>query len=82
MIFDALATGLVLGWLSPEVLVSGSSGYIAAHIVQQLLQAGYQVRGTVRSLKNENKIGPLKKLGEEVENRLELVEADLMNGEC
>lgn len=65
-----------------KVLVSGSSGYIAAHIVQQLLQAGYQVRGTVRSLKNENKIAPLKELGKEGENRLELVEADLLNPGC
>ena len=57
---------------SPEVLVSGASGYIAAHIVQQLLQAGYQVRGTVRSLKNEVKVAPLKKLGEEGEVSLHL----------
>ncbi|PIK48966.1 hypothetical protein BSL78_14179, partial [Apostichopus japonicus] len=64
------------------VLVTGASGYVAAHVVQQLLQEGYQVRGTVRSLKNPMKVDPLKKLGEAADNRLELVEADLLNAEC
>ena len=27
------------------VLVTGASGYVANHCVEQLLQAGYQVRG-------------------------------------
>jgi uncharacterized protein YbjT (DUF2867 family) len=31
------------------VLVTGASGFIATHIVDQLLLAGYHVRGTVRS---------------------------------
>ena len=30
------------------VLVSGVNGYIASHVVDQLLQAGFNVRGTVR----------------------------------
>ncbi|MEP1208497.1 MAG: aldehyde reductase [Rhizobiaceae bacterium] len=33
-----------------KVLVTGASGYIAKHIVLQLLQAGYEVRGSVRSI--------------------------------
>lgn len=32
------------------VLLTGASGYIAKHIALQLLEAGYNVRGTVRSL--------------------------------
>lgn len=32
------------------VLVSGSNGWIASHIVDQLLQAGYNVRGTSREV--------------------------------
>jgi dihydroflavonol-4-reductase len=32
------------------VLVTGVSGFIAMHITQQLLDAGYHVRGTLRSL--------------------------------
>ena len=39
---------------TPLVLVTGSFGYVAAHCVKQLLEEGsYRVRGTVRSLKNE-----------------------------
>lgn len=30
------------------VLVTGANGYIASHIVDQVLLAGYRVRGTVR----------------------------------
>jgi nucleoside-diphosphate-sugar epimerase len=38
----------------------------------------YLVRGTVRDLKNEKKIKPLKDLAGEDVGRLELVEADLL----
>lgn len=31
------------------VLVTGASGFIAAHVVEHLLNAGFNVRGTVRS---------------------------------
>jgi nucleoside-diphosphate-sugar epimerase len=31
------------------ILVSGVSGYVAAHVVRNLLEGGYNVRGTVRS---------------------------------
>lgn len=58
-----------------KVLVTGASGFIATHCVKQLLDEGYQVRGTVRSLNNKKKIDPLRELpGSE---SLELVEADL-----
>lgn len=38
------------GAVSKTVLLTGASGYIAKHIALQLLEAGYLVRGTVRSL--------------------------------
>ncbi|XP_071493069.1 uncharacterized protein [Diadema antillarum] len=60
-----------------KVLVTGSSGYIATHIVKQLLEAGYKVRGTVRSLSNPKKVTPLKELCPNAAHELELVEADL-----
>ena len=47
------------------VLVTGASGYIANHIVKQLIELGYRVRGTVRSLKDDKKVGPLRKLVDE-----------------
>ena len=59
------------------VSVTGATGYIATHIVQQLLQPGYRVRGTVTSLKNEEKVKPLYKLCPEANDKLELVECDL-----
>ncbi|VDK79735.1 unnamed protein product [Litomosoides sigmodontis] len=58
------------------VLVTGASGYIALHCVQQLLENGYTVRGTVRSLQNSSKVSSLRDLKHSSE-RLELVEADL-----
>ena len=61
-----------------QVLVTGASGYIAKHVVQQLLQSGYRVRGTVRSLRNPDKIRPIKALCPDSKYPLELVEADLM----
>ncbi|CAF1032353.1 unnamed protein product, partial [Brachionus calyciflorus] len=63
------------------ILVTGASGYIATHIVKQLLELGYRVRGTVRSLKDDRKIQPLKNLVNNPKHELELVEADLLNKE-
>ncbi|GKT83110.1 NAD(P)-binding protein [Colletotrichum tofieldiae] len=34
-----------------SVLVTGANGYIASHVVDQLLEAGFNVRGTVRDVK-------------------------------
>lgn len=36
--------------MTKTVLLTGATGYIAKHIVLQLLEAGYHVRGTVRDL--------------------------------
>ena len=33
-----------------NVLVTGANGFVAIYVVQRLLQEGYAVRGTVRSL--------------------------------
>ena len=64
----------------PLVLVSGASGYIATHTIQQLLISGnYRVRGTVRSLKNEEKVKPLQELVPDAKYPLELCEADLQD---
>ena len=57
------------------VCVTGASGFIAAHIVQQLLAQGYSVRGTVR--KSPKSYPFLLELPGAAE-RLELVEADLL----
>ena len=62
-----------------RVLVTGASGYIALHVVDQLLKAGHIVRGTVRSLKDEKKVEPIKRLAKNCKHPLELVEAELLD---
>ena len=54
-----------------KVLVTGANGFIAIFIVQQLLQEGYSVRGTVR---NATKGEHLKKIFAEYGDKLEIVE--------
>jgi dihydroflavonol-4-reductase len=58
------------------VLVTGATGFIAAHIVARLLEAGADVRGTVRSLAKRAEIDILRALPG-AGHRLELFEADL-----
>ncbi|KAI5195547.1 NAD(P)-binding protein [Aureobasidium subglaciale] len=36
--------------LGSQVLVTGANGFLASHVIDQLLSAGYRVRGTVRSV--------------------------------
>ncbi|ETO08772.1 NAD-dependent epimerase/dehydratase [Reticulomyxa filosa] len=38
----------------PLVLVTGASGFIAGHVVQQLCIKGYRVRGTVRKISKDH----------------------------
>ena len=60
------------------VLVTGGSGFIAAHCIIQLLNAGYHVRTTVRSLKRVASVKEMLKQGDvEAGDRLSFVEADL-----
>jgi nucleoside-diphosphate-sugar epimerase len=61
------------------ILVTGASGYLATHVIKQLLEAGCRVRGTVRSLQNEQKVAPLRTLVRKPRYELELVEADLLD---
>jgi len=64
--------------LSPKdgpVCVTGASGFIALHLVEQLLEKGYTVVGTVRSASNETKMAPLRSLqGKYGEDKLKIVE--------
>lgn len=48
---------------SELVLVTGGSGFIGAHCILQLLDAGYRVRTTVRSLKREADVRAMLKIG-------------------
>jgi NADPH:quinone reductase-like Zn-dependent oxidoreductase len=57
----AFARALQVG-RGQTICVTGASGFIASHCVQQLLATGYTVHGTVRSLTNPNKVAHLKAL--------------------
>jgi nucleoside-diphosphate-sugar epimerase len=60
------------------VLATGGTGFIGAHCILQLLQAGHQVRTTVRDLKRESDILAMLKVGGiEPGNRLNIFAADL-----
>lgn len=61
------------------VLVTGGSGFIAAHIILQLLQAGHTVRTTVRSPAREAVVRDMLGAGglEQTEGRLSFAVADL-----
>jgi len=56
------------------VAVTGASGYIGSWCIKYLVENGYQVRGTVRSLKNPVKVQHLQEMKEVVH----LFEADLL----
>ena len=62
------------------VLVTGGSGFIGAHCILQLLNAGYRVRTTVRSLKREADVRAMLRVGgAEPGESLSFVAADLMS---
>jgi len=60
------------------ILVTGAAGYLASWIVAQLLQAGHQVHGAVRSLSDRTKIQHLLDLIDLHPGQLTLFEADLL----
>jgi nucleoside-diphosphate-sugar epimerase len=60
------------------VLVTGGSGFLGAHCILHLLNAGYRVRTTVRSLKREADVRAMLKVGG-AEPALSFVAADLMD---
>jgi nucleoside-diphosphate-sugar epimerase len=64
------------------VLVTGVSGFVGNHTVLQLLDAGYTVRTTVRSLDKERRVrAMLENAGAETNDRLSFFVADLLGDE-
>ena len=39
-----------------KVLVTGATGFIGLHCIQQLLDQGYQVNGTLRSMNRKDEV--------------------------
>ena len=62
------------------VLVTGATGFVGKWTVIRLLQAGYPVRGTIRSMRKASDVfkSVTAEVGREAASRLELVEADLL----
>ena len=60
------------------VLVTGATGYIASWIIKYLIDDGYTVHGTVRSISNSEKIAHLLRLNDAGKGTLRLFEADLL----
>ncbi len=66
------------------VFVTGASGYIGKHIVLQLLNAGYAVKGSVRSNAKADEVRAAIKAhttDDKILDKLELVELNLMSDE-
>jgi len=62
------------------VLVTGGSGFIGSRCIIQLLQEGYRVRTTVRSLNREAEVRSILKTGDvDPGDKLSFVAADLMS---
>jgi dihydroflavonol-4-reductase len=63
---------------SPKpILVTGASGFVALHTIIQLLQQGYKVRATLRTLSREAEVREVVGKHVEINDRLEIVGADL-----
>ena len=60
------------------ILVTGGTGFVGAHTILQLLQKGYTVKTTIRSLERQNEVIDMLKAGG-ISNfdRLTFIEADL-----
>ena len=65
------------------IFVTGVNGHIGNHIVRDLLENGYRVKGSVRDLADSNKTKHVIKHAEDLDvvDRLELVEGDILDGD-
>jgi len=63
--------------MTTTVCVTGASGFIGAYVVRDLLEHGYHVKGTVRSVKKPTQYAYLTSMNS-ADERLELVEAELL----
>lgn len=60
------------------ILVTGATGYIASWIIKILVDDGYTVHGTVRSVSDKDKLAHLLKIDKNTTGKLKLFEADLL----
>ena len=63
---------------SKTILVTGASGFVALHTIIQLLQQGYKVRATLRTLSREGEVRETIEKFVDIKDNLEIISADLM----
>ena len=68
-----------MGARRPVACVTGASGFLASELVAQLLERGYRVHATVRSLANTGRNACLLNLPGATADTLALFEADLLD---
>lgn len=64
---------------SAPVMVTGANGYVAARLVQRLLEAGATVHATVRDAGDRDRTGHLRAMAERTPGTLSLFAADLLD---
>lgn len=68
--------------LNIKVLVTGGTGFVGTHTIVQLLQQGYNVKTTIRSLKRKDDVlEALRNEGIPSFENLEFIEADLLKND-
>lgn len=65
-----------------KVLVTGASGFIAGHIIIDLLDHGYEVRGTIRDLAKADKLRAMFAQHTSKSDSIEFVAATLTDTDC
>lgn len=63
--------------MSTRVLVTGATGFVAGHVIAELLEHGYAVRATVRDLGATGKRAHLVELADRTGGELEFTQVDL-----
>lgn len=63
--------------ISSPILVTGASGFVAIHTIVQLLEQGYHVRGTLRTLSREAEVRETISKYVQANDRFEILPADL-----
>ena len=62
---------------SHPILVTGASGFVAIHCIAQLLEQGYTMRGTLRTMSRENEVRETLRQFVNADERLKFINIDL-----